>query len=156
QLEVARQVEEVFASPPHVVDVDTTIEAPQTKLVVAVDRARAAKLGVSQEAAATAVAAALSAEHTSNLLAPHARLPVPRRVELPAHERTSIERLRTLHVRAESGSLVPLSEIATIDTTTREQTIHHKDLQPVVYVTGDVAGGPDSPLYGMRAIAARL
>ena len=37
--------------------------------------------------------------------------------------------------------------------------IHRKDLQPVVYVVGDVAGGPgktDSPLYGMFAMRAAL
>jgi multidrug efflux pump subunit AcrB len=37
--------------------------------------------------------------------------------------------------------------------------LHRKDLQPVVYVTGDVAGGAgktDSPLYGMFAMRAAI
>ncbi|MAT83244.1 MAG: multidrug transporter AcrB [Gammaproteobacteria bacterium] len=156
QLDVAERIREVFASTPGVVDVDTTIESPQRKLVVEVDRARAAKLGVSQDAAAATVAAALSGEDMTFLHDGHARVPVPIRVELDPREQDSIERLRNLRVRAASGALVPLSEFTDIRPETREQTIHHKDLLPVVYVTGDVAGETDSPLYGMAAIAAAL
>ncbi len=156
QLQVARRVESVFAHTPHVVDVDTTIEAPQRKLVVAVDRARASKLGVSQQTAAATVAAALSGEDMSYLHDPQVKTAIPIRVELPADEKDNVERLRTLRVRSQSGALVPLSEIAEFVTTTRDQTIWHKDLLPVVYVTGDVAGGTDSPLYGMAAISSEL
>jgi multidrug efflux pump subunit AcrB len=87
---------------------------------------------------------------------PQVKMPIPIRVELPAIEQGNAERLRALRIRSDSGTLVPLSEIAVIQHTTRDQTIHHKDLLPVVYVTGDVAGATDSPLYGMAAISATL
>ena len=156
QLEVAGTIRAVFADTPGVVDVDTTIEAPQHKLVVDVDRARAAKLGVSQDAAAAAVAAALSGEDMTFLHDGQARVPIPVRVELDPRAQDGVESLRNLRVRADSGALVPLSEFTDIRTETRDQTIHHKDLLPVVYVTGDVAGDTDSPLYGMAAIAGAL
>jgi multidrug efflux pump subunit AcrB len=38
----------------------------------------------------------------------------------------------------------------------REFSIQHKDLLPVVYVTGDMAGDTDSPLYGLFEISDRL
>ena len=40
-------------------------------------------------------------------------------------------------------------------TSEREKTIYHKDLLPVSYVIGDMAGKIDSPLYGMFAVRAR-
>jgi multidrug efflux pump subunit AcrB len=46
--------------------------------------------------------------------------------------------------------------VTRIEKTTRDPTIHHKDLLPVVYVTGDVAGRAESPLYGQIDIAGRL
>ncbi len=156
QMAVARRVREIFEATPDVVDVDDTIEAPQPKLVVEVDRARASKLGVSQAAVSAAVAAALAGEDMSYLHDPHAKTPIPVRVELPAAAQGDVERIRALRVRADNGALVPLSEVTEIRTTTRDQTIHHKDLLPVVYVTGDVAGETDSPLYGMAAIAGEL
>ncbi len=156
QLDVARQVRAVFEATPDVVDVDDTLEAPQAKLVVAVDRARAARLGVTQDSVAAAVAAAVRGEDLSYLHSEHARVPVPVRLELNPGDKADEEALRALRVRSQSGALVPLSEIAEIRVSEREQTIYHKDLLPVVYVTGDVAGRTDSPLYGLRAVAARL
>ncbi len=156
QLDVARQVRRVFESAPDVVDIDDSLEAPQSKLVVTVDRARAARLGVSQQSVAAAVSAALRGEDMSYLHDDHAKLPVPVRVELRAGDKADPAMLGALRVRAQNGALVPLSEVTRVVATTREQTIHHKDLLPVVYVTGDVSGGTDSPLYGQLAIAGAL
>jgi multidrug efflux pump subunit AcrB len=146
----------VFESTRDVVDVDDTVEAPQAKLVVAVDRARAARLGVSQRAVTATVAAALHGEDMSFLHDAQAKMPIPVRIELAPGEKIDPAALGTLRVRATGGALVPLSEMVSIRNTVRDQTIHHKDLLPVVYVTGDVSGASDSPLYGLQAIAATL
>jgi multidrug efflux pump subunit AcrB len=156
QMEVAKSVRRAFESASDVVDVDDTLEAPQEKLTVAVDRARAARLGVSQQSVAAAVATALHGEDMSYLHDAQTRVPIPVRVELSPGDKADLATIRSLRVRSASGALVPLSEIADIRTGTREQTIYHKDLLPVVYVTGDVAGRTDSPLYGMAAIAGKL
>ena len=153
---VARDVRKVFEATPDIVDVDDTIEAPQERLVLAVDRARAARLGVSQQAAVSAVAALVKGEDASYLHAENARYPIPIRLELSPGEKAQPDNLTALRVRSVSGALVPVSEFADFRTVTREQTIYHKDLLPVAYVTGDVAGRTDSPLYGMAAISATL
>jgi multidrug efflux pump subunit AcrB len=156
QMDVARQVRNVFESAPDVVDIDDSLEAPQRKLVVTVDRARAARLGVSQQSVAAVVSAALRGEDMSYLHDEHAKLPVPVRVELRPGDKADPAMLGAMRVRAQSGALVPLSEVTRVVATTRDQTIHHKDLLPVVYVTGDVSGRTDSPLYGQLAIADAL
>ena len=156
QLKVARQVRQVFEQTPDVVDVDDTVEAPQEKLIVVVDRARAARLGVSQQSVAAAISTALGGEDMSYLHDEHAKLPVPVRVELSPGDKASVETLNSLRLRSVNGALVPLSEIADIRRGAREQTIYHKDLLPVVYVTGDVAGAADSPIYGQLAMRGTL
>ena len=156
QIEVARRVRSIFEHTPEVVDVDDTSEAPQPKLIVSVDRARAAKLGVSQQTIAAAISAALNGEDMSYLHDPAMKRPTPIRVELPAEQQDNVSTLLAMRVRAASGALVPLSELVAVERTTREQTIQHKDLLPVVYVTGDVAGKTDSPLYGLGLIAGEL
>jgi multidrug efflux pump subunit AcrB len=149
-------VRSTFEQTRDVVDVDDTIEAPQEKLIVAVDRGRAAKLGVGQDSIVAAVAAATRGADPSYLHTEGAQYPVPIRLELAPGEKADVDAISTMRVRSRSGALVPLGEIARIHRTTRDQTIHHKDLLPVVYVMGDVAGGTDSPLYGMAAIATAL
>jgi len=154
--EVAQAVADIFRGTPEVVDVDTTMEAPQRKLVLEVDRQRAARLGVSQTAIAQAVAGMVSGEDASYLHDSHARQPVPVRMELSEGDKSDLDTLRGIRVRSRSGSLVPVGEVARLRVATRDPAIHHKDLLPVVHVTGDVAGPIDSPLYAMGAIASKL
>lgn len=156
QMAVANQVRQVFETTDDVVDVDDTIEANQQKWVLVVDRARAARMGVSQQSIVADIAAALRGEDVSYLHDIHAKTPVPVRLELPASDKSDLLALQNLRVRAASGELVALSEVTSVQKQARDQTIYHKDLLPVVYVTGDVAGVTDSPLYGLFDIAGEL
>jgi len=87
---------------------------------------------------------------------PNARVPVPVRVELAAYNQGDVEQINNIRVRAENGRLLALSEFATVERSAREQSVHRKDLLPVVYVTADVAGTTDSPLYGMIDVVSAL
>jgi multidrug efflux pump subunit AcrB len=156
QMRVARGVEKAFRSIPGVVDVDSSMEAPQNKLIFAVDRARAERLGVSQGTVVDALTMALRGADVSYLHSEQSKYPIPVRVELPLAEKSDLDALKRLRVRARDGALVPVGEITTLTHTTRDQSIYHKDLLPVVYVVGDMAGRTDSPLYGMAQIAAKL
>lgn len=156
QLEVAAQVKALFRKTENLVEADDSSEAPQMKINIRVDRARAALLGVNQQDITDTIAAALSGADMSYLHDEQAHYPVPVRVVLPADQRIDIAALNDLRVRAANGHLVPLAEVTTMQHTTRNQTIHRKDLQPVIYVTGDVAGGTDSPLYGLAAISKAI
>ena len=60
-------------------------------------------------------------------------------------DKADLEQVLALRVRAASGSWCPLSEIVEVVETTREHSIYHKDLLPVVYVTGDMAGDDRQP-----------
>jgi multidrug efflux pump subunit AcrB len=81
---------------------------------------------------------------------------VPIRVEYSEADKADLEQVLALRVLALSGAMVPLSEIVTVEETQRAHSIFHKDLMPVVYVTADMAGETDSPLYGMFEISDRL
>src|SRR5690606_3470995 len=117
---------------PDIVDVDATIEAPQRKLLVRVDRSRAARLGVSQADVVAAVGTAIRGEDAGYLHDEHASYPVPVRVELPEGDKADLAALKALRVRARDGALVPIGEVAAFEFSTREPAIHHKDLLPVV------------------------
>ena len=51
---------------------------------------------------------------------------------------------------------MPLSEVVSLVRTRNENSIYHKDLLPVVFVTADMAGELDSPLYGMFDVLGQL
>ncbi len=156
QLEVARQVRSVFEATEDIVDVDDSVEASAPQWIVHVDRERAALHGISQQTVSAALATAIGGSDSSYLHREDARYAIPVRLQLPASERSGLEFALALRLRAADGALVPVSELVSVERSTREQAIHHKDLLPVVYVTSDMAGPLDSPLYGMRRIAEKL
>jgi multidrug efflux pump subunit AcrB len=156
QIQTARQVRAAFESTPDIVDVDDSVEYPALKYVVEVDRAKAARLGVDQASVAQALATVLKGENMSFLHGANVKYAVPIRVEYGEADKADMEQLLSLRVRGQDGTLVPLSEIVRAVKTTRAPSIYHKDLLPVVYVVGDMAGATDSPLYGLFTIAAKL
>jgi multidrug efflux pump subunit AcrB len=156
QIEVAKALRRTFESTPDIVDVDDSVEYPSEKGVVVVDRAKAARLAVPQSAVVDALGIALGGEDMSFLHAENFKYAVPIRVRYGEQDRADLSQLLALKVRSETGALVPLSEIVVVVPAVREFSIQHKDLLPVVYVTGDMAGATDSPLYGLFEISARL
>ncbi len=156
QIAVARQLRRVFESTPDIVDVDDSVEASAHRYVIHVDRQRASELGISQRTVVAALATVLGGEDVTYLFGMHAKYAVPVRLEFAPADRADPERFTALKVRGGSGDEVPLSEIVHVETRPLEKTIYHKNLLPVVFVTGDMAGKLDSPLYGMYEIAARL
>jgi multidrug efflux pump subunit AcrB len=85
-----------------------------------------------------------------------AREPVPLRLRLARGQRTGAESVLALSVLGADGALVPLGELVTVTETARERFIYHKNLRPVSYVVGEVAGGQESPVYGILAMRREL
>ncbi|MDY6983471.1 MAG: efflux RND transporter permease subunit, partial [Pseudomonadota bacterium] len=156
QIEFARALRERFAQTADVVDVDATIDTAAPRYVVHVERARAAQLGVGQQQVADALATVLGGDTVAYLRTGHARYPVPIRLDFPPAAKAHIDDVLQTPVRSTNGALVPLAAVASVETARREQTVYRKDLLPVVYVTGDVAGALDSPLYGMFDLVGQL
>ncbi|HTQ35479.1 MAG TPA: efflux RND transporter permease subunit, partial [Steroidobacteraceae bacterium] len=153
---VGRELGAVFAGTGGIVDVDTTVEADAPHESVLVDRARAARLGVSQADIVDTLATAVAGSDATWLQDGRSRYPHPVRLRLPPADQADLSRLLALRVRGAGGQLVPLGELVTVRHDAWDGAIYHKDLLPVVYVTGDEAGAYDSPLYGMFGIAGRL
>jgi len=156
QIQQAKKIREVFEGTDNVVDVDDSVEYPAEKLTIAVDRQQASRLGVSQSAIGDALTTVLSGSDVTYLHGENLKYAVPIRIEYADADKADIEQVLSLQVRSVNGTLVPLTELVDIQYGERERNIYHKDLLPVVYVTADIAGKVDSPLYGMFEISGKL
>ena len=148
--QVAKQVRAVFEATPGVVDVDDSTIAAAPRTLLLVDRPKAARLGVTQQAIASTLRMGLSGD-AATYLHDGSRYAVPALIQLPPELHGSLDALLQLTVRSQTGAAVPIRELVTVSDTVREQPIYRKDLLPVVYVTGDMAGGKRPP----RSSAAR-
>ncbi len=52
--------------------------------------------------------------------------------------------------------MVPVRELVRVENTIQDKAIYHKNLMPVVYVTGDVAGLMESPVYAILAMGSKI
>ena len=156
QRQIALAVRKDFESTPGIVDIDDTVDAPAPRLVLHVERQKAALLGVSQAAIARTVSLALSGYDATYVHIGRERDLIPVRLELSPADQARLSKVLALRVSSSSGALVPLSSVVQVQRRTWEQPIYHRDLVPVTYVTGDMAGRVDSPLYGMFEIAGKL
>ncbi len=156
RIETARKIKRIFEETEGVVDIDWLVEAPQEKVIFEVDREKAALHGVPAGAVAKALRLALHGEDAGLLHDPDEVEPVTIRLRLPRAERSSIEDLRDVRLASMAGGLVPLSELVRVKKTVIPGTRYRKNLLPVVYVIGDVAGREESPVYAILKMADEI
>ncbi|MBI2528371.1 MAG: efflux RND transporter permease subunit [Candidatus Rokubacteria bacterium] len=156
QMEVSRRVLSIFARTPGVVDVDWYVEAPQPGFRFALDKEKAALYGISTEQMVQALRVALAGASPGLFHLVTEKEDVPIVVRLPRSQRSGVEALRDLKLRGRSGVLAPLSELARVEPTVQPPFVYRKNLQRVVYVTGDVAGREESPVYAILTMNEAL
>ncbi len=149
QRQIAGQVMNIFARTDGVVDVDWLVEDDQRKVVYEIDREKAALNGVSPADIARGLNIAVSGVEAGIVHLDREREPVSLFVRMPVTARSYPETLKSLTVPSANGGAVPVSELVKTRDGFEEKTIYHKNLQKVTYVTGDVAGTEESPIYAI-------
>lgn len=167
RLKLAEKVKTIFKETAGVVDVDWYSEADQEKARFVIDKEKAALHGISAATISQTLKIAVDGEAVDLLHQPAEKEDVVIRLELPRSAKTAPEELLALRVRSgdanalpEPGGrespLVPLRELVTVDHVTVEKSRYHKNLMPVTYVIGDVAGEVESPVYAILKMNSAL
>jgi multidrug efflux pump subunit AcrB len=156
QIDIARQIRDEFKKTPGVVDVDWTVEAAEPQYRFVVDKEKAALAGVSADQIAQTLRLAVSGAVVGLAHKPKEKEDVDIVLEVPRAERSSLTGLGEIRVASATGALVPLSELTRVETGAIETSIYHKNLKRVVYVTGDVAGQEESPVYAILSLSKSL
>jgi multidrug efflux pump subunit AcrB len=153
---LARTVRGLFETTDGVVDVDDSLTEQAPRHVVEVDREKAALHGLSVAEVVEAFAGSGAGREVAQLEAPGAREPVPVRVRLSAADRASVDRRLALRVDGRGDASIALAELTAPVVRPEPQPVVHKDLKPVVYVFGDLAGERESPVYALAALNRRI
>jgi len=156
QIALARQVKQIFQQTPGVVDVDWYVEDRQTKFETTVNLDKAALHGVSAADVSQTMQIALNGATAGLLHSPESREDVPIRVQLSRPDRSGIEALTALKLPAAGGAQVSLAEVTNTEQKTIDVSRYRKNLRSVVYVTGDVAGEEESPVYAIMQMGKAI
>ncbi len=154
--QLAARILQAFDDTPDIVALDSTLKIDAPRAHLTVRRQRAESLGIPVAAIAQTVHGALSGMDAAYLHDAQSKLPVPVRLQLPQVSQVGLDNILALPMRAANGKLVPLSELVQVDKGIIDKPLFTKDLMPVSYVFGDMAGQLDSPLYGLFAIRPNL
>ncbi len=149
QMELAAKIKKIFQDSPGVVDVDWYVEDPQMKYDLKTDLDKAALQGVSAADVSRTIQIGLDGAPAGLLHDPSSREEIPIEVRLSRPDRSGIEELRALKLPGPTGAQVSLREITDVHETIIDKSVYRKNLRPVVYVTGDVAGVVESPVYAI-------
>ncbi|HET6936109.1 MAG TPA: efflux RND transporter permease subunit, partial [Candidatus Angelobacter sp.] len=156
QTELAAKIKDIFQRTPGVVDVDWYVEDPQTRYDINVDLEKAALHGIAAGDVTRTVDVALHGAEAGLLHSPQSREDVPIQVRLGRANRSSIDDLSAIKLPTAGGGQVSLGEVTNTSSTRIDQSIYRKNMQTVVYVTGDVAGEEESPVYAIMKMNEAL
>jgi multidrug efflux pump subunit AcrB len=156
QMEVAAEIKKIFHDTPGVVDVDWYVEDPQAKYDMKVDLEKAALHGISAAEVTRTLQVGLGGTKAGLLHDAQSREDVPIEVRLSRANRSGIEDLGNLKLPTPSGGQIALQELTDLQKTTIDTSVYRKNLEPVVYVTGDVAGGEESPVYAILKMSEAI
>lgn len=156
QIAVARQVKDLFASTPDVVDVDWRVEHDQPQYHFEVDKEKAMRNGITPAQVVSTMNAALSGQTVGTLHRPSSFSPVNISLQLSDSDKSDINDLKNITVINQLGNSIPIGDLVQVTKELKEKSIYRKNQKRVVYVTADMAGKLESPTYAMSKISDRL
>jgi multidrug efflux pump subunit AcrB len=156
QKQIAAKIMATFEETPGVVDVDWYMEGTQPRFKIEIDREKAALHGISVTRINRTLELALKGQQAGLLHQPMEKEDVPILMRLPLSARAGIQRLKELKLLSIDGHMVPISTLIKVIKTPVDQSIYHKNLMPVVYVIGDVAGVKESPVYAILEMRKKI
>ena len=155
RLILARKIKDIFESTPDVVDVDWFREDEVDKISLEVDKGKARLSGVDMEQINSTLKMAVSGLKVGLIHNEEEKEDLPIVLRLPREKRDTRDFL-TIQLIGDMGSLVPIGELVQQIEITREPSIYRKNGMPVIYVTGDVSGEEESPVYAILKMSKKI
>jgi len=135
----ANQLEGKLHALPGLVNVTTDLQISSPQATVAINRDRAAALGVTAHQVETALYDAYGSGQVSTIYTPTNQYWVV--MELLPEYQQDLSALSLLYIRSNNGTLVPLASLATITSSVGPLTVNHAGQVPSVTISFDLKPG---------------
>lgn len=156
QIKVANQVKTILHQTPDIVDIDWMVEEPQTEYHLEVDKEKAMLNGIAPQQVVGNLTYLLKEYPVSNLYDETSHDNVGIVLSLDDKDKSSLDDIGALKIKGSHGNVVPVSDLIQIKKDTLQKTIFRKDQKRVVYVTADMAGALESPVYAILGMNEKL
>ena len=156
QIKVANQVKNILKNTSDIVDIDWTVEDNQTEYKLEVDKEKAMLNGIAPQQVVGNLTYLLKEYPVSNLYDENSNNNVGIVLSLDDKDKTSLQDIQNLKIKGSQGNMIPVSDLVKVVQDTLHKTIYRKDQKRVVYVTADMAGGMESPVYAILGMNEKL
>lgn len=156
QIKVANQVKDILKNTSDIVDIDWTVEDNQVEYKLEVDKEKAMLNGIAPQQVVGNLTYLLKEYPVSNLYDENSNDNVGIVLSLDDKDKTSLQDIQNLKVKGSQGNMVPVSDLVKVVRDTLQKTIYRKDQKRVVYVTADMAGALESPVYAILGMNEKL
>ncbi len=156
RIALARQMRDLFRRTNGVVDVDWYVEDDQPKYRLIVDQEKAALNGISEDDVARAMQVAAAGYQAGLMHQASEKEDIPLDLRLDRPTRSDLDRMQSLQIAGRGGQMVSLGELVHVEKVVEDKSIYHKNLMPVTYVTADIAGAMESPVYAILKLGPEI
>jgi len=156
QIEVASQVKGILENTDDIVDIDWMVEADQTDYRLEVDREKAMLNGIAPQQIVGALTTILREHPVSNLYDETANESIGIVLSLDDQDKSSLQDIKNIKIKSSQGLTIPISDLVDVKKDTLQKTIYRKDQKSVVYITADMAGALESPVYAILGMEEKL
>mgnify|MGYP002795028027 CR=1 FL=1 len=156
QIKIARQVKEILHETVDIVDIDWMVEANQIEYNLEVDKEKAMLNGIAPQQVVGNLTYLLQEYPISNLYDENSNESIGIVLALDDKDKTSLRDIQNLKIKGNQGNVIPVSDLVTVEKDTLQKTIYRKDQKRVVYVTADMAGALESPVYAILGMGEKL
>ncbi|MCA0932105.1 efflux RND transporter permease subunit [Lutimonas saemankumensis] len=156
QINIARQLKDHFGTTDDVVDIDWMIEADQTEYKFMIDKEKSMIYGISPQQIVNTMQMSLSNQPIGKLYRDHSNSDVGIVLKFEDKEIGSVQDLLQFKVLSNQGQAIPIGDLVQVKEDTIEKSIMRKNQRRVVYVTADMAGNLESPVYALLSLSDRL
>jgi multidrug efflux pump subunit AcrB len=156
QLRIAKEVEKILLENKDVVDMDWTVEDPQTEYEFEIDKTKAMQFAVAPVQISATIHGMLSGMNAGFLHHPETHDMTPVVLQLSDASKNRLSSLNNISVKNQQGAMIPLNNLGRWRKGIKATSIAHKDQKRVVYLLADMAGKLESPVYAITGASEKL
>jgi len=156
QIEIARQLKEKFTQVEDVVDVDWMVESNQTELNFIIDKEKAMLYGITPMQIVKTMEMSLSDRPIGKMYRDQANNDIGIVLKFEDKEKATAADLMQFKVLSKKGNTIPIGDLIRLKKDTIQKSIMRKNQRRVVYVTADMAGELESPVYALLSLSDLL
>ncbi len=156
QIKVANQVKNILEKTTDIVDIDWMVEDNQTEYKLEIDKEKAMINGIAPQQIVGNLTYLLKEYPISSLYDENSSDNVGIVLSLEDKDKTSLQDIQNIKIKGSRGNMVPVSDLVKVKQDTLQKTIFRKDQKRVVYVTADMAGTLESPVYAILGMEKEL